>query len=163
MTGARTRFGLPVVVIAAVLCAGLIGVWAVNRPSTDAPSELARAGIPVSAEDTALDDPELDEERHEQAEGVDERVEAWEKAGARRLARPGNAPISRRAAPPRRRHRLGRRGPDRPIVDDWEPAIAADPHAPTSTCSRPATAPTSRVRATAPRRTSRSRSARTAA
>ena len=44
------------------------------------PSELARAGIPVSDADTTLDDPELEEERDEQGEGANERVEAYERA-----------------------------------------------------------------------------------
>ena len=118
MTGARARFGVLVVVIVALLSAGLIGVWAVNRPSTDAPSELARAGIPVSDADTTLDDPELEEERDEQGEGANERVEAYERAkeqgkagqsgkrtyvkaaaGAAPAARPGSA-RSRSIRPP---------------------------------------------------------------
>ena len=116
MTGARARFGVLVVVIVALLCVGLVGVWAVNRPSTDAPSELARAGIPVSDADTTLDDPELEEERDEQGEGANERVEAYEQAKEQGKAGQSGKRTYVKAARGRRpragRH-LGRRGPDR--------------------------------------------------
>ena len=67
--------------------------------------------------------------REEQAEGVEQRVEAWEEAVREgRPARTGNAPTPGAAAPTA----TGWAGeiPIDTMVDDWEPAIAADPHAP---------------------------------
>ena len=116
MTGARQRLGFLVGAIVALLCVASLGVWAANnRPPADAPSELARAGIPVSAEDMSLDDPELDEEREEQGEGADERVEAYEEAQEQGKAGQNGKRTYAKAAPARlrRRRRLGRRGPDR--------------------------------------------------
>ena len=133
MTGARARFGILVAVIVALLCAGLVGVWVANRPATDAPSELARAGIPVSAADTSLDDPELDEERHEQGEGVDERVEAYERAKEHGTAGQNGKRTYVKAAPGAAPAPGGTWVGEVPIdltADDWEPAIAADPSAP---------------------------------
>ena len=116
MTGARERFGFLVVVIVALLCAGLVGLWAVNRPSTDGPSELARAGIPVSDEDMTLDDPELEEEREEQGEGrrrAGGGVRAGQGAGKGRTEREADLCEGRPGCCPRAGRHLGRRGPDR--------------------------------------------------
>ena len=112
MTGARERLGFLVGVIVALLCVAIVGVWAVNRPPTDAPSELARAGIPVSAEDMSLDDPELDEEREEQGEGA-ERAGRGLRARPRNRARPARTASAayvkagRRCGPGRRRGWVG--------------------------------------------------------
>ena len=144
MTGARARFGVLVVVIVALLSAGLIGLWAVNRPSTDGPSELARAGIPVSDEDTTLDDPELEEERDEQGEGADERVEAYEQAKEQGKAGQSGKRTYVEGRPgrrPRAGWHLGRRAPDRPRPPTTGSRPSRPTRAPrTSTSSRPATA-----------------------
>ncbi len=133
MTGARERFGILVGVIVALLCVGLVGVWALNRPPADAPSELARAGIPVSAEDTTLNDPGVEEEREEQAEGADERVEAYEEANEHGTAGQSGkltyAKAGTGAAPAPGGTWVGE-VPIDTTADDWEPAIAADPSAP---------------------------------
>ena len=161
MTGARARFGFLVGVIVALLCAGLVGVWAVNRPATDAPSELARAGIPVSAADTTLDDPKLDEEREEQGEGVERAgrgVRAGQGAGHGRAEREAHLCEGRRGAAAAPGGTWVGEVPIDTTADDWEPAIAADPSAPwvyvlTTRYGRP-----SRARATARRRGSPCRS-----
>ena len=49
MTGARTRVGFLTLALIALLGVAIVGFWAVNRPSADGPSEISRAGIPVSA------------------------------------------------------------------------------------------------------------------
>ena len=80
------------------------------------PSELARAGIPVSDADMTLDDPELEEEREEQGEGANERVEAYEQAKEQgKAGQSGKRTYVKAAAGcrPRAGRHLGRRGPDR--------------------------------------------------
>jgi hypothetical protein len=133
VTAARARFGVLVVVIVAVLCAGLVGTWVVNRSATDSPSELARAGISVSDADTTLDDPELEEERDEQGEGANERVEAYEQAKEHGTAGQSGKRTYVKAAPgaaPAPGGTWVGEVPVDPTADDWEPAIATDPSAP---------------------------------
>jgi hypothetical protein len=132
MTDVRARLGFVTGALIAILAFGLLAVAAPNRPE-EGPSELARAGIPAGAADTNTDDPALDEEREEQAEGTEERVEAWEEAlregragqnGKRAYIKAGGGVA---AAPA-----TGWVG-EVPIeggTDDWEPAIATDPSAP---------------------------------
>src|SRR3954471_17540085 len=80
MTGSRVRLGWLTAALIALLCIALVGIRAVDRSAADGPSEIARAGLPVGAADMSLDDPELDEEREEQGEGAETRVEAFEAA-----------------------------------------------------------------------------------
>ena len=128
MTTARERFGFLTGVVIAILVVGLLGVW-VTRSQPD-PGPIAKAGIPATAADTEPDD-DANEERDEQAEGVEQRVEAWKEAAPRRPRRPGREARRISRARQRRRRRAGRaRFPIDTMVDDWEPAIAADPHGP---------------------------------
>jgi hypothetical protein len=137
MIGARERAGIMVGVVVAVLVLVLIGVWATGQQTDTGPSELARAGIPVRAEDMSLDDPELDEEREEQGEGVERRVEAWREAlrdgkagqdGKRAYAKGSGGGTSAGAAAAAGAAWVGEIPIDT-TADDWEPAIAADPSA----------------------------------
>src|SRR4051812_4018088 len=77
MTTARERFGFLTGALIAILIVGLLGAWAM-RPAEE-PGGLGKAGIPATDADTT---PGVDanEEREEQAEGVERRVEAWEEA-----------------------------------------------------------------------------------
>jgi hypothetical protein len=129
MTDTRVRLGFLAGALIAILAYGLL---AVAGPQNEAPSPLARAGIPAGPDDTDLDDPDLEEEREEQAEGAEERVEAWEEAvrdgragqnGKRTYLKAPGA-----AAPPAGSW-VGE-VPIDPNADDWEPAIATDPTAP---------------------------------
>ena len=131
MTGARPRVGFLAVALIALLGVALVGFWAVNRPPADGPSELARAGIPVSAADMSLDDPELDEEREEQGEGAEERVEAWEQAKEQgKAGQNGKRSYVQPAAAPAPGGAWVGEVPIDTVADDWEPAIATDPSAP---------------------------------
>jgi hypothetical protein len=131
MTGARPRVGFLAVALIALLGVALVGYWAVTRPPADGPSELARAGIPVSAADMSLDDPELDEEREEQGEGAEERVEAWEQAKEQgKAGQNGKRSYVQPAAAPAPGGAWVGEVPIDTVADDWEPAIATDPSAP---------------------------------
>ena len=77
MTTARERFGFVTGALIAILIVGLLGAW-VTWSEPD-PGPIAKAGIPASDEDTTPD-ADTNEEREEQGEGVEQRVEAWEKA-----------------------------------------------------------------------------------
>lgn len=136
MVGTRERFGFVAGAVIALLAVTALGAWSAGQRAADAPSSLARAGIPVTAADTNLDDPGLDEEREEQAEGVERRVEAWEEA-----VRDGTAGQSgKRTYVPSAGGGGGATAavgglwvgeiPISTTADDWEPAIAADPSAP---------------------------------
>jgi hypothetical protein len=127
MTTARERFGLLTGALIAMLVVGLLGVW-VSRPADD-PGSIAKAGLPSSEADTT---PGVDanEERDEQAEGVERRVEAWEEALREgRAGQAGKRAYLRGAAAPTVTGWAGEFPVDT-MVDDWEPAIAADPHGP---------------------------------
>ena len=127
MTTTRERFGFLTGALIAILVVALLGVWA-TQPEAG-PSVLAKAGIPPSEADT---NPGLDanEEREEQAEGVEERVEAWEEALREgRAGQAGKRAYLQGAAAPKATGWAGEIPIDT-MVDDWEPAIAADPHAP---------------------------------
>ena len=127
MTDVRERLGFLTGALVAVLAFVLLAV-AAGTPA-DGPSPLARAGIPAGPDDTNMDDPGLEEEREEQAEGVEHRVEAWEEAmregragqdGKRTYLKPAAAPAVAWVG----------EVPIDPVADDWEPAIAADAAAP---------------------------------
>jgi hypothetical protein len=127
MTTARERFGFLAGALIAVLVIGLLGVWVVQPK--EAPGPLAKAGIPASAEDTT---PGVDanEEEEEQHEGVEKRVEAWEEALREgRAGQAGKRAYLKGAAAPTLTGWAGE-VPIETMVDDWEPAIAADPNGP---------------------------------
>jgi len=138
MVGGRERSGFLVGIVVTLLVLAALGVWATGQASQDSgPGELARAGIPVSAEDMSLDDPELDEEREEQGEGAERRVEAWEEAvrkgtagqnGKRSYAKGSGGGGAAAAAAAAGAAWVGE-VPIDPMADDWEPAIATDPAA----------------------------------
>src|SRR6476619_4714129 len=126
MTTARERFGLLTGAVIAILVVGLRGVW-VTRPAPD-PGPIARAGLPATAADTNGE--EANEEREEQGEGVAERVEAWKEALREgRAGQAGKRAYLQGAAAPVNTGWTGELPVDT-MVDDWEPAIAADPHGP---------------------------------
>jgi hypothetical protein len=125
MTTARERFGFLTGALVAILVVGLLGIW-LARPDPG-PSPFARAGIPPSEADTV---PALDtnEERDEQTEGVERRVAAWEAALREgRAGQAGKRAYLAGAAAPTATGWVGE-VPIDTMVDDWEPAIAADPH-----------------------------------
>jgi BNR repeat-like domain len=127
MTTARERSGFLTGAVIAILLVGLIGVW-VTRPATD-PGPIAKAGIPATAADTEPDG-DTNEERDEQAEGVDQRIEAWKEAKlAGRAGQAGKRAYLQGAAAPTTTGWAGEIPIDT-TADDWEPAIAADPHGP---------------------------------
>jgi len=125
MTTARERLGLTTGALIAILAFALMGVW--SPRSADRPSEFARAGLAPTGADTqpALD---ANEEQNEQTEGVEQRVQAWEaalKAGT--AGQGGKRTFLTGAAAPAATGWVGE-VPIDTSVDDWEPAIAADPH-----------------------------------
>jgi hypothetical protein len=127
MTIDRKRFGLLTGALIAVLVVSLLGVW-LTRPEAS-PGQVGRAGIPATEADTTagLD---ANEERDEQAESVERRVEAWEQAVREgRAGQAGKRAYFSGAAAPSSTGWVGE-VPIDTMVDDWEPAIAADPHAP---------------------------------
>jgi hypothetical protein len=125
VTTTRERLGLLIGALIAILAFGMVATLT-PRPQ-ELPGELSRAGLPPTDADTQ---PGLDanEEQEEQSEGVAERVEAWEaakKAGTAGQSKPKSY-LTGAAAP----SATGWAGelPIDTTVDDWEPAIAADPH-----------------------------------
>jgi hypothetical protein len=113
----RTGALVSVLVVALLLVVGVVLVNGPLRPQ-DSPGIEARGG-PQAEEDNP------NEEAEEQQEGTEQRLEAWEEAkaeGKTGQVRPKAAP----AAP------AGWVGefPYDTQWDDWEPAIATDPHAP---------------------------------
>jgi hypothetical protein len=125
MTTARERFGFLTGAVIAILIVGLLGVW-VARPASD-PGPIAKAGLPASAADTNPD-ADSNEERGEQAEDTEKRVEAWEEALREgRAGQAGKRAYLQGAAAPSATGWVGEIPIDT-MVDDWEPAIAADPH-----------------------------------
>lgn len=133
MTTDRKRFGFLTAALVAALAVSLLGVW-LTRPdagqtSGPGPDALGKAGIPASDADTqpALD---ANEERDEQAEGVQQRVAAWQEALRQgKAGQAGTRAYLKGAAAPTTTGWVGE-VPIDTMVDDWEPAIAADPHAP---------------------------------
>jgi hypothetical protein len=127
MTVSHKRFGFLTETLVAVVVVSLLGIW-MTRPEVG-PGPLGRAGIRTTAADTtpAL---EANQELDGQAEGVQQRVEAWQEA-----LRQGHAGQARKrdylkgAAAPATTGWVGE-VPIDTMVDDWEPAIAADPHSP---------------------------------
>ena len=127
MTTARERFGLLTGAVIAILVVGLLGVW-VTRPAED-PGPIAKAGLPATEADTNAGG-DANEERDEQGEGVEQRVEAWEEALREgRAGQAGKRAYLQGAAAPTTTGWAGEIPIDT-MVDDWEPAIATDPHAP---------------------------------
>ena len=127
MTTARERFGFVTGALIAILVVGLLGVW-VTWSEPD-PGAIAKAGILATGADTTLD-ADTNEERDEQAEGVEKRVEAWQQALREgRAGQNGKRAYLQGAAAPTATGWAGEIPIDT-MVDDWEPAIAADPHAP---------------------------------
>ena len=127
MTSGRERLGLLTGAVIAILVFGLMGSW---RPSSaGVPAELATAGLAPQAEDTALGE-DVNQERGEQSDAVQERVDAW--SAAQRAGTAGQS--GRRAyltgAAARATSGWVGETPIDPVADDWEPAIAADPHSP---------------------------------
>jgi hypothetical protein len=125
VTTTRERLGLLIGALVAMLAFTMLAVAAPRQAA--APDEIGRAGLPAGAADARVDkatNGELDE----QTLGVHERVEAWE--AARKLGRAGQSkPTSflTGAAAPAATGWVGETPIDT-TVDDWEPAIAADPH-----------------------------------
>ena len=125
MTTTRERLGLLIGALVALLAFTSLAV--AIPPRTADPIELGRAGLPATAADTRVDE-ETNEELDEQTEGVNERVEAWHEAKEAKRAgqtKPGSY-LTGAAAPAA----TGWAGevPIDTAVDDWEPAIAADPN-----------------------------------
>jgi hypothetical protein len=125
VTTSRERLGLLIGALVAMLAFVMLVVAAPRHPAS--PDEIGRAGLPATAADTRVDQ-ETNEELDEQTEGVHERVEAWE--AARKLGKAGQSkPTSflTGAAAPAATGWVGETPIDT-TVDDWEPAIATDPH-----------------------------------
>ena len=80
MVGTRERVGIVIGVFVAFMAVVLIGMVASGQRADTGPSELARAGLPATAADTDTGDPGLEEERDEQREGTERRIEAWKAA-----------------------------------------------------------------------------------
>ena len=125
MTTIRERLGLATGALIAILAFMLVAAYAPR--GAVAPEELGRAGLAPTNVDTK---PGLDanEEAQEQHEGVERRVEAWEaalKAGQAGQTKPTSY-LTGAAGP----SATGWAGeiPIDTTVDDWEPAIAADPN-----------------------------------
>ena len=126
MTTTRERLGLLIGALIAIFAFGAIA-YVMPRQAAEGPSEFARAGLPPTNADTQ---PGVDanEEQEEQSEGVEARIAAWEaakKAGTAGQTKPKSY-LTGAAAP----SSTGWAGelPIDTTVDDWEPAIAADPH-----------------------------------
>ena len=127
MTTSRERFGFLTGALIAVVVVALLGVMVV-RPESG-PGPFARAGIPATDADTRPG-ADANEERDEQAERVERRVEAWEEALREgRAGQAGKREYLKGASAPAVTGWVGETPVDT-MVDDWEPAIAADPHAP---------------------------------
>lgn len=127
MTTTRERFGFLTGALIAVLVFGLLGIWVV-RPDAG-PSPFAKAGLALTEADTTLG-PDSNEEKNEQAESVAERVAAWKEALAQgKAGQAGKRTYLTGAAAPTVTGWVGEVPVDT-MVDDWEPAIAADPHSP---------------------------------
>ena len=126
MTTARERLGLLIGALIAILAFGAIA-YVMPRQAAEGPSEFARAGLAPQIADTQPGE-DANEEAEEHEEGVEKRVEAWEEA-----LREGKAGQSKPksyltgAASPAATGWLGE-VPIDTMVDDWEPAIAADPN-----------------------------------
>jgi hypothetical protein len=124
VTTSRERLGLATGALIAIFVFMLMAAYAPRGAAV--PEEIGRAGLAASDADTQ---PGLDanEEQEEQSEGVHERVEAWE--AAKRTGKAGQSKpktyLTGAAAPAA----TGWAGeiPIDTTVDDWEPAIAADP------------------------------------
>ena len=125
MTTTRERLGLATGALIAILVFMLIAVYGPAAPVV--PEEIGRAGLPPTAADT---EPALDanEEKEEQAEGVEHRVEAWQ--AAKRTGKAGQSKPTAYLTGPAAPAATGWAGeiPIDTTVDDWEPAIAADPN-----------------------------------
>jgi hypothetical protein len=125
MTTSRERLGLLIGALVALLAFAMLAAYA-PRAMTG-PDELGRAGLPASAADTQPG-ADANEEAEEQSEDVEQRVEAWEAALAAGTAGQTNPKtyLTGAAAPAA----TGWAGevPIDTTVDDWEPAIAADPN-----------------------------------
>jgi hypothetical protein len=125
MTTTRERLGLLIGALVAMLAFVMLATAVPRRAGEQ--DEIGRAGLPASAADTRVDQ-ETNEELDEQTEGVHERVAAWE--AAKRQGRAGQSkPTSylTGALAPAATGWVGERPIDT-TVDDWEPAIATDPH-----------------------------------
>ncbi len=127
MTSTRERFGFLTGALIAILVVGLLGAW-VTRSEPD-PGPIAKAGIPATEEDTNPD-ADANDERDEQAKGVEQRVEAWKKAVREGRAGQNGKRLYLQAAASATATGWAGEIPIDTMVDDWEPAIAADPHAP---------------------------------
>ena len=127
MTTTRERFGFVTGLLIALIAASWL--FASAPTPVDGPSELARAGIPVGDADTRPAG-DAEEEREEQAESVEHRVEAWQAAKREGVA--GQKKPTKYVAGPTAAAATGWVGefPIDVAADDWEPAIAADPNAP---------------------------------
>jgi hypothetical protein len=125
MTTARERLGLLIGALIAILAFVTIANFAPRQE--DGPSEFARAGFAPQDADTR---PGLDanEEAEEKEESVRERVEAWE--AARRAGTAGQTKPKTYLTGAAAAAATGWLGevPIDTMVDDWEPAIAADPN-----------------------------------
>jgi hypothetical protein len=127
MTTSRERFGFLAGALIALVAVALLGTLVV-RPETG-PGPLARSGIPATDADTRPG-ADANEEREEQAEGVERRVEAWEEALREgRAGQAGKRAYLQGSATAAATGWVGEVPVDT-MVDDWEPAIAADPRAP---------------------------------
>lgn len=127
MTTTRERFGFLTGALIAILVFGLLGIWVV-RPDAG-PSPFAKAGLAPTEADTNPG-PDSDEEKDEQADGVERRVEAWELALAQgKAGQAGKRTYIKAEAAPGTSSWEGEVPVDT-MVDDWEPAIAADPNSP---------------------------------
>ena len=119
MTIARERFGFLTGAVIAVLVVGMLGVW-VTRSAPD-PGPIAKAGLAATEADTNPSG-DANEERDEQAEGVEQRVEAWEKALREgRAGQGGKRAYLQGAAAPSATGWVGEIPIDT-MVDDWEPS-----------------------------------------
>jgi hypothetical protein len=126
MTTTRERLGLLIGALIAVLAFSLVAAYGQPK-STGQVEELGRAGLPATEADTRPA-PDANEELDEQTEGVEARVAAWEQAlrnGTAGQSKPKTY-LTGALAPAA----TGWAGeiPIDTTVDDWEPAIAADPH-----------------------------------
>jgi hypothetical protein len=127
VTTTRERLGLLIGALVAMLAFTMLAASA-PRQAVE-PDEIGRAGLPAAAADTRVDD-ETNEELDEQTEGVDQRVEAWQLA--QRTGRAGQTRPTTYLSGITTAAASGWAGevPIDTSVDDWEPAIAADPHSP---------------------------------
>jgi len=125
VTTTRERLGLLIGALIAILA--FVTVATLTPRPSEVPSELARAGVPPKDADT-MPGVDANDEQTEQAQGVQERIEAWAaatKAGTAGQTKPKTY-LTGAAAP----SATGWAGevPIDTSVDDWEPAIAADPN-----------------------------------